>query len=298
MKLGGPGVIVEGDGMFVIGKRKCGVGRWHSKLHVYVITERGSKKIRRIVVRDKSATVLSVFDKYLLPSTCMMTDEGTENTHFDMSHLVDSIFKIPGPIHVDPQDPSKNTQTVESSHAGPKMRLRLSRGLPRHNVQAFMDFEDFVYNRTKQVPISIFKQLGDAAKMYCTDREHDFPRTSLISNALSPDNMEKVPGLSAEMVKSLAKGSVWKKAKKFVVKTSTVVSTRVELSKNTIHGEVKRGFIYDQEISWGSNNTSEEFNLETILVYCDCKYFIVETKVSGYCCSHIIGQLRRVMFCA
>ena len=58
MKMGGPGVIVEGDGMFVIGKRKCGVGRWHSKLHVYVITERGSKKIRRIVVRDKSATVL------------------------------------------------------------------------------------------------------------------------------------------------------------------------------------------------------------------------------------------------
>ena len=62
IKMGGPpqGLIVEGDGMFVIGKRKCGVGRWHSKEqeHVYVITERGSHKIRRIVVRDKSATVL------------------------------------------------------------------------------------------------------------------------------------------------------------------------------------------------------------------------------------------------
>ena len=26
VKMGGPGKIVEGDGMFVIGKRKCGVG--------------------------------------------------------------------------------------------------------------------------------------------------------------------------------------------------------------------------------------------------------------------------------
>ena len=107
--------------------------------------------------------------------------------------------------------------------------------------------------------------------------------------------MIKVPGLSVELVKSLAKGSVWNKAKKFQVKTSTVVSTRVELSKNTIHGEVRRGFIYDQVISWGSNDTSEEFNLQTILVYCDCKYVTEETIVSGYCCSHIIGQLRRLI---
>ena len=28
--------MVEGDGMFVVGKRKCGVGRYHSKEHVYV----------------------------------------------------------------------------------------------------------------------------------------------------------------------------------------------------------------------------------------------------------------------
>ena len=67
-----------------------------------------------------------------------MTDEGTADTHFEMSNLVDSIFKISGPIHVNPQDPTKNTPTVESSHVGPKMRHRLSRGLPRHNIQAFM----------------------------------------------------------------------------------------------------------------------------------------------------------------
>ena len=38
--------MVEGDGMFVIGKRKCGVGRFHSKEHVYVCLERGKRKKR------------------------------------------------------------------------------------------------------------------------------------------------------------------------------------------------------------------------------------------------------------
>ena len=32
MQLGGGGKVVEGDGMFLIGKRKCGVGRYHSCL--------------------------------------------------------------------------------------------------------------------------------------------------------------------------------------------------------------------------------------------------------------------------
>ena len=80
-----------------------------------------------------------------------------------------------------------------------------------------------------------------------------------------------------------------------LIMPSTVVSTRVDLSRKTNHSEVRRGFIYDQEIRWGSNETSEEFNLQTILLYCDCKYFTEETKVSGYCYSHIIGQLRRLI---
>ena len=80
--MGGPDRVVEGDGMFVIGKRKCGVGRHHSKEHVYVCTERGSRKIRRIVVPDKSAEVLSVFDKYPLSWTEMCVDLGMEKTHF------------------------------------------------------------------------------------------------------------------------------------------------------------------------------------------------------------------------
>ena len=46
IKMGGIARYVEGDGMFVIGKRKCGVGRFHTKEHVYVCIERGSRKIQ------------------------------------------------------------------------------------------------------------------------------------------------------------------------------------------------------------------------------------------------------------
>ena len=73
IQMGGPGKIVEGDGMFLIGKRKCGVGRMHTKEHVYVCIERYSRKIRRIVVNDKSASSLSVFRKYILPQTEVCT---------------------------------------------------------------------------------------------------------------------------------------------------------------------------------------------------------------------------------
>ena len=75
MKMGGPGKVVEGDGMFVIGKRKFGVGRMHSKEHVYARTERGNGKIRRIAVPDKSADALAVFDKHMLPRTRICVDK-------------------------------------------------------------------------------------------------------------------------------------------------------------------------------------------------------------------------------
>ena len=81
IKMGGKNIVCEGDGMFVIGKRKCGVGRWHSQEHIYVVTERNSRKIRRILVNDKSAEVLNVFAKHILPGTIMMTDEGGGEIH-------------------------------------------------------------------------------------------------------------------------------------------------------------------------------------------------------------------------
>ena len=98
IKLGGEGRTVEADGMFVIGKRKGGVGRWHTKEHVFAITERGSRKIRRIVVKDKTAAVLSVFDKHIKPGTVLMTDPGMENSHFKDLESVVEMHEIPGPI--------------------------------------------------------------------------------------------------------------------------------------------------------------------------------------------------------
>ena len=134
--MGGPGVVVEGDGTFVIGKRKNAVGRMRSKEHVYVLTERGSRKIRRIVVKDKSADALAIFDNYLLPNTEIMVDPGTENNHFKSMDFIRALHEIEGPIHVCSENTFLNTQTVESSHSGIKMRLRCGRGLRRHHLQA------------------------------------------------------------------------------------------------------------------------------------------------------------------
>ena len=39
--------MVEGDSMFVIGKRKCRVGRLHSQDHVYVVLEWDAREILR-----------------------------------------------------------------------------------------------------------------------------------------------------------------------------------------------------------------------------------------------------------
>ena len=99
MKLGGPGKIVEGDGMFLIGKRKCGVGRYHSKEHVYVCLERGSRKIRRLAVKDKSASALEIFQKHILPNTEMCVDPGTENTFFKNLPAIIDLHEIPGPTY-------------------------------------------------------------------------------------------------------------------------------------------------------------------------------------------------------
>ena len=161
--------MVEGDGMFVVGKRKCGVGRYHRKEHVYVILERSSRKIRRIVVRDKSADVLSAFAKHLKNDTEMCVDPGTENTYFDNLPSVVTLHKIPGPIHVDSENPRLNTQSVERSHSSVKMRLRSGRGVFRHNLQPILDLEDFIQNRTSGIPASIFLKLGDAAKLYTSN---------------------------------------------------------------------------------------------------------------------------------
>ena len=296
VQMGGPDAICEGDGMFVIGKRKCGVGRWHSKEHVYVVLERNARKIRRRVVANKSSTVLAVFTRHIKPHTTIMVDDGQENVFFDHSPIIDNVFKIPGPIHIDPVDPTKHTQTVESSHSGPKMRLRLGRGLPRHNLQAWLDFEDFVFNRTDGTPCSVFKALGAATRMYSAAYDDAIVRTSKISEMLTPDALHPIAGLSEHTVKQLCTTRVWKKASQYRRFKSPTMSTQVSLDTNTLTGEMKRARIYDQLITWADGDANQPFDLKKIVVYCDCKHFFNVTRHSGYCCTHLIGQLRRIIY--
>ena len=58
-----------------------------------------------MVVENKTAGVLDVFARHIREGTIMMVDLGQENTYFDQSDLVEQVFKVPGPIHVDPSDP-------------------------------------------------------------------------------------------------------------------------------------------------------------------------------------------------
>ena len=296
IKLGGPNKVVEGDGMFVLAMRKGGVGRWHSKEHIYVVVERGSRKIRRKVVKDKSATVLAVFDQHILDGSIFMCDPGKENQHFKTLPTVAAMYEIPGPIHVDLNNRFKNTQTVEGSHAEPKMRLRMGRGLRRHNLQAVMDFEDFVRNRTDGTPQDIFKHLGTAAFVYLAIRHDDVPRTSLISTALRPDRIEPIPNLTEQLIKKLCTSRVFRRGNIFEAKTSFLFSTCVNRSTNSIVGEFRAALIYEQSIYWGSSGVESPFSLETIRVFCTCKYYNKETVTNGKCCKHIIGQLRRIVF--
>ena len=260
------------------------------------MVERGARKIRRKVVKDKSASVLSVFDQHILPNTTFMCDPGKENEHFKSLSAISNVYEIPGPIHVDLSNRFRNTQTVEGSHATPKMRLRLGRGLRRHNLQSVMDFEDFVYNRTNGTPQDIFRNLGSAAMHYVTLKHDNVKRSSLISTALRPDNVEHIENLTIGMVRELCTDSVYVKAKIFRVRTSALISTNVDKIGNSIVGEFRSALIYDQSIRWGASEPQAPFSLDTISVFCSCKYFNKETIHSGFCCKHIIGQLRRVLY--
>ena len=302
IKMGGPGKVVEGDGMFVIGKRKCGVGRMHSKEHVYTCTERGSRKIRRIVVPNKSAAVLSEFDKHILPHTEMCVDQGTENTHFKNLHNVSEVHEIPGPIHVDKHNPANHTQTVEASHSGVKMRLRAGRGLPRHNLQPVMDLEDFIYNRTNGTPQDIFKKIGDIGAIYCKTVDTLTMRHSTIPYKLRSDLIRCPLGLNLRIVARMCSASIFQKASSYEVKSNNLISTQSDPDRNTITGEYRAARIHDQLITWAADEeerqiaTSTRFNRYNFAATCTCKYYLKETKLTGKLCSHVIGQLRRTIY--
>ena len=300
VQFGGEGKVVEGDGMFLIGKRKCGVGRYHSKEHVYVCLERGCRKIRRLVVRDKSANALQVFARYIRPNTVMCVDPGTENSFFKNLDAIVDLHEIPGPIHVDPNDSSKHTQTVERSHSTVKMRLRLGRGLHRHNLQAVMDFEDFIWNRTDGSPAHVFKTLGDAAMTYVSTPDCDAQRMSNLAYELPADDIEYIDGLDLTAIRRLCSASVFSKTKRYEAIRSRIFCTQTSAARCCIQGQYRAARIYDQSTTWGNEppmvETATPFDISTILVYCTCKYFDKSTRVTGMCCSHIIGQIRRTIF--
>ena len=76
-----------------------------------MVLERNARKIRRRVVADNSSTVLSVFTQHIKPHTTIMLDDGQENVFFDHSLIIGKVFKIPGPIYIDPVDPTKHTDS-------------------------------------------------------------------------------------------------------------------------------------------------------------------------------------------
>ena len=80
-----------------------------------------------------------------------------------------------------------------------------------------------------------------------------------------------------------------------MVSDSSMISTQVSNGSNLIQGEIISAFIHDQTIQWGTPDTQTAFSLSSILVFCSCKYFNKETVATGFGCSHIIGQLRRLL---
>ena len=184
------------------------------------------------------------------------------------------MHQIPGPIHIDAKNPERNTQSVERSHCGIKMRLRLGRGLHRHNLQAVMDFEDFVHNRTDGNPATIFKKLGDAAALYVTTVDYETRRHSNISVLLNGDSVDKIEGISLTQVQKLCTASVFAKTKRYEVKSSTIISTQMSAIRNCIDGQYRATRIHEQKIWWSDNELGIQipFKIGHIKVFCTCKY--------------------------
>ena len=156
-----------------------------------------------------------------------------------------------------------------------------------------------MYNRTDGSPQDIFKKLGDAATRYTRTEDLTTVRASNQAESVRGDFFEAIEGLTHNEVKSLCSKSVFAKSKRFEVRKSEIISTQVSKSGNWITGTYRAVKIYRQSINWGDkrgNNVCQAYSRETLDVFCECKFFEQETKVSGKCCKHIIGQMRRVLY--
>ena len=134
------------------------------------------------------------------------------------------------------------------------------------------------------------------SKYLCFTINDNVERTSLISTTLREDHIEPIGNLSILMIKKQCTESVYKRANIFKVKKSNLISTNVNRSTNSIVGEFRAALIYEQSICWEYSDIESPFTLETIRVFCTCKYYNKETIQHGRCCKHIIGQLRRVLY--
>ena len=101
----------------------------------------------------------------------------------------------------------------------------------------------------------------------------------------------------------MCSNSVFKKSKRFEVIKSDLISTQVFTNQNKLEGEFRAARIHDQNISWGDcvdTSPLTPFSNLTVSASCTCKYHLKITQdISGNklkYCSHIIGQLRRVIF--
>ena len=155
---------------------------------------------------------------------------------------------------------------------------------------------------TDGTPSCIFKKLGDATKTYCSTTE-SVARLSNIPLLLGTGHFEKVEGLTTRGIQSICTNSIFKKAKRYEFVKSNIISTQVYPTTNTIEGEFRAARIHDQVICWSDDHegySGKTFSLERLRVTCTCKYFIKNTQrllpdEQRYC-THVIGQLRRVLF--
>ena len=156
-----------------------------------------------------------------------------------------------------------------------------------------------MYNRTDGTPQDIFKKLGDAATRYIRSEDLITVRASNQAERVREDMFEVIEGLTLSKLKSICSKSVFEKTKRFEVKRSSIISTQVSKSGNWITGTYRAVKIYRQSISWGDKtgiNVCQEYNRETLEVFCECKFFCKQGRYSGKCCKHIVGQMRRVIY--
>ena len=145
------------------------------------------------------------------------------------------------------------------------------------------------------------KNLAIRVKLYLDTVDNVTVRKSVVAIHLPEDDVQGNVGLHINQIQQLCKTStIFDKSSRYQVKYSKIIKTQLSALRNCITGQVKAARIHEQSIMWGIPNIHfqepQVFDLSTINVFCSCTYFKKETVISGWCCTHIVGQLRRVLY--